>query len=457
MSLHLLSFSVKGLFSSFSYTIELNQKEGVTIITAPNGYGKTAILRLINAFFTKNWLVMGMIEFEEVVFSFTDNISIGITQIQKKEDKFGLIFKALHDNNCEDFEFLFNSYTPEDFPISLIDEVLPHLDRIGPRRWLDMNKNEALTFDELWDQEGKNLIKLMQLYGYTDKIYSKSKYTNVPPWLDNIIGFIECRFIETQRLLDISPIKNHPHRSRRAVKPISVVEMYAEELKNTLQQDLAKFTTTSQELDRTFPNRVITPVKSEILVSDLQEQMNKLETKRKELIAVGILDTSEGYLPIPIEKADESTLNILKIYVDDNMTKLNVFDELYKKVAMFLDIVNRKFESSRAPGAVKKVKCNKDYGLVVESDPDKNVDLSSLSSGEQHELVLFYDIIFKMGKNTLLLIDEPELSLHVSWQKKFVPDLLEIIATNDMRVLLATHSPQIINDRRDLRVSLGVE
>jgi predicted ATP-binding protein involved in virulence len=78
-----------------------------------------------------------------------------------------------------------------------------------------------------------------------------------------------------------------------------------------------------------------------------------------------------------------------------------------------------------------------------------------LSSGEQHELVMIYDLLFRVPDNALILIDEPELSLHVAWQKKFIPDLQEIQKLRSIQVIIATHSPQIINDRWDLAVELS--
>ena len=80
---------------------------------------------------------------------------------------------------------------------------------------------------------------------------------------------------------------------------------------------------------------------------------------------------------------------------------------------------------------------------------------TSLSSGEQHELILLSELLFKVGPNSLVLIDEPELSLHVSWQQEFLVDLKEITLLAGYDVLIATHSPQIINDRSDLMVQLG--
>lgn len=83
--------------------------------------------------------------------------------------------------------------------------------------------------------------------------------------------------------------------------------------------------------------------------------------------------------------------------------------------------------------------------------------MTALSSGEQHELVLLYDMLFKVKPNALVLIDEPELSLHILWQKEFMQDLLQIISIAHFDVLLATHSPYIVGERDDLLVELSVE
>jgi predicted ATP-binding protein involved in virulence len=52
-------------------------------------------------------------------------------------------------------------------------------------------------------------------------------------------------------------------------------------------------------------------------------------------------------------------------------------------------------------------------------------------------------------------LDEPELSLHISWQKSFMDDLLEIIKVAQFDVLIATHSPYIVGERTDLLVDLS--
>ena len=94
-------------------------------------------------------------------------------------------------------------------------------------------------------------------------------------------------------------------------------------------------------------------------------------------------------------------------------------------------------------------------GFVAVSENGQRLPLTSLSSGEQQELVLHYDLLFRVPSNTVVLIDEPELSLHVAWQKRFLPELLETVKLSEFDAVVATHSPFVVGDRNDLMVGLG--
>ena len=52
-------------------------------------------------------------------------------------------------------------------------------------------------------------------------------------------------------------------------------------------------------------------------------------------------------------------------------------------------------------------------------------------------------------------MDEQEFSLHVAWQKRFLPDLLDVVDLCKFDVLVATHSPYIVGERDDLMVALS--
>lgn len=88
-------------------------------------------------------------------------------------------------------------------------------------------------------------------------------------------------------------------------------------------------------------------------------------------------------------------------------------------------------------------------------NPKKVLSLSQLSSGEKQEIVLFYELIFDTRKELLLLIDEPEISLHITWQKQFLGDLLEVSKLIALHAIVATHSPQIVSSHLDIQIDLG--
>ncbi|HGH3627208.1 TPA: AAA family ATPase, partial [Acinetobacter baumannii] len=84
----------------------------------------------------------------------------------------------------------------------------------------------------------------------------------------------------------------------------------------------------------------------------------------------------------------------------------------------------------------------------------KELKLSELSSGEQHQIVLFYELIFLAESGTYYLIDEPEISLHVDWQRSFLDDIARVEKLRGHKFLIATHSPQIIGSKRNLCIAL---
>ena len=149
---------------------------------------------------------------------------------------------------------------------------------------------------------------------------------------------------------------------------------------------------------------------------------------------------------LPTKEIFDNTKEVLSVYVQDVEEKLSVFDEVATKIDLFRAIVNKRF-------MYKRMTISKQLGFTFMRD-DSPLPTAALSSGEQHELVLLYELLFKVEPNSLILIDEPELSLHVAWQKQFLRDLQEITDLASFDILIATHTPQIIHDRWDLTVEL---
>lgn len=85
--------------------------------------------------------------------------------------------------------------------------------------------------------------------------------------------------------------------------------------------------------------------------------------------------------------------------------------------------------------------------LKVSVPSGQKNELDSLSSGERQIVVILTHLAFNELARTanVLIIDEPELSLHIRWQEMFV-DSVELVRPN-LQFILATHSPSIIMDR----------
>ncbi|MCW2370329.1 ABC-type molybdate transport system ATPase subunit [Sphingobium sp. B11D3D] len=210
---------------------------------------------------------------------------------------------------------------------------------------------------------------------------------------------------------------------------------------------MAAYAAISQSLDRSFPRRVLQQGQIEP-ASGLTSALTELDNLRYGLTEAGILDPeAEDALP-PIEQTNSAIAAVLSVYVEDTRKKLDVLASLREKILLFKELIDGRFFP-------KYVVVDKDVGFIVNRSPTFDVPLEKLSSGEQHQLVLFFELLFELKKNSLILIDEPELSLHVAWQKQFISDLKRIIELNEFDVLLATHSPQLIGEWEDLVVEIG--
>lgn len=89
---------------------------------------------------------------------------------------------------------------------------------------------------------------------------------------------------------------------------------------------------------------------------------------------------------------------------------------------------------------------NPEVQLFTERD-NKRLRYSELSSGEQNRIATALKIIANAENNTLILIDEPEISLHLRWQMDFHSFITEIMSEyENYHVLIATHSPVIVSE-----------
>jgi hypothetical protein len=258
-----------------------------------------------------------------------------------------------------------------------------------------------------------------------------------------ILDTLQVHLIREQRLYnstlhDVLALQKVPDQNML----VETIQTFAHELKQLINEYLQQYFLRTQELDSTYPFRL----RDEINVLSEAEYQNKytlLEQKQLKLKEFGLFDSKQEFPAYNKEDA-----KALSVYLKDYELKLGVFDGLIQKLELFTNILNeRRF-------TYKSVVINRGNGFFFKTSNGKELSLMQLSSGEQHEVVLLYELIFNVQPNVLVLIDEPEISLHITWQKEFLKDLLKIIAIQNIQVVIATHAPAIINDRWDLVYNL---
>lgn len=89
-----------------------------------------------------------------------------------------------------------------------------------------------------------------------------------------------------------------------------------------------------------------------------------------------------------------------------------------------------------------------DTGINIKTGTGEDIGLASLSSGEKHMLGIFIETL--LAEYNSLLIDEPEISLHVDWQKELISSMHQL--NQRTQLILATHSPEIMANVPDNKI-----
>ena len=186
--------------------------------------------------------------------------------------------------------------------------------------------------------------------------------------------------------------------------------------------------------------------------SALERDLRELESISREFEAFHLAPAIDAApLSESLYKADELTLpivaQVLRSFLDGQRARLNALDVLYKKMHKFVSITN-------AYLADKQIELDITKGLSIRV-PSGELDPTLLSSGEQHLLLLFLNVVASSEESRFFIIDEPELSLNVKWQRQLVDSLLELTGDSECQFLLATHSIELLSKHSDCVVKLS--
>jgi len=270
-------------------------------------------------------------------------------------------------------------------------------------------------------------------------------------WPQLLAGFIEdlpaLNFIRTDRLYirDVQADAQYVFWPDAPTNRL-MVEHLSDQIRDLVAKADREYRQASTTLDATLPRRLFAKPEGLPDTAGLRERAKNLAVQEQRLVSLGLLST----LPEPLDAStlDEAQRGTFAIILSDREAKLKPFEEVAGKAEQLVRSINKKLSP-------KRFKLDVEQGYTVESAAGEPLSLSCLSSGEQHELVLMHELLFDAEPGSLVLIDEPELSLHVDWQQALVGDLTEIARLADLRFVLATHSPYIAGEGDPQMMRLG--
>jgi len=394
--------TINGLFGKFDYDIPLNTREGVTIIHGINGTGKTTLLKILQAIAEGNFGdVFWKFRFKTIRLIFESEGNPETTLFIDHDD---LIMTLKQGDLAEQ---------KHQFDVALYLAQLKLIQRVDLYANYYFNKimqyHPDGSFELKGDEKTTNEV-MRKLYPWLiDEETLPWKTPDQVPWDDIQEHPSKARIENIQDLeRELNHILKDPDWFGSFLPRIPVHLIPANRMTYTTAPEESIEFFVGEHGDRASLN--VNSLGAAIEVA------RKLGSEAEEKIVNGI----------------EAILNFVNQFLDGKRIVFNAKYGLKRDARFLLD------------------KCLK----VEDLGTKQRYELFELSSGEKGIFNLFFEIILRTLPGSLILIDEPEISLHVTWQIDIVKCLLAIHARAGIDFLVATHSPQIVHDRRDLCVRL---
>jgi predicted ATP-binding protein involved in virulence len=452
---------VGGLFGRFDYSVDFEEngrdESGITIITAPNGYGKSTILRLIDDLLGGRYAQLSRTTFSELVVETTDNRGIMVERAVKSGDddtnQVGLDFTPLNNKTTSkadvkkawkinitpipdpEIDDDFGTAPPQSYmQMERIVERDLGLRRIGPREWRDPNDGRIHNREQL-----AMLIEDHQAGGGRHR-------RSEPEWLTTFRTNLSVLYIPANRLRATLRASG-PRRSRGG----EMVEVISDRVLDQIRRFNARYAGIGRELEQDFPSRVIAAIGSKETIGqgEITRLMDQVRTRESEYQELGLL-TEIQTRRVSLAIKDPSALLVLGIYLRDIERKLELLKQTAERLRIFIETLNSML-------LFKKLKVTPDIGFQLVGSDGNTIPLRSLSSGEQHLIVLLGEIVFGSVESSLVLLDEPEISFHPDWQERFPDVLASVVKLNGCMIIMATHSPTLIKDKWDSVIELAYQ
>lgn len=436
----LLSLEVSRLYGVFDYNVKFNSD--VTFIYGENGCGKTTILNITEAIITGQLFNLFNYDFKTIRLTYSlngNNMDVKIIEITNKPSVLKIIF---NDNPYQ------------------IERMNLGIENITRLKKYYRESNQFYYNRYTFLKEIKDTFNYVYLPLNRSSVYY-NKYNDdyiIPrnlhePWSDDI----ELTNMKTElSIRDVEALV-----ASNYININSKIAVFNDEFRNDVLKSLIEVNS-----DNAIENSLLNIIKQKNSVNEMQKIK---KTYLKTLSELELLTDKEEN---SFNKFFEGFMKEFTAYKTSStkgvsLSLISKFQEIIK-IQRIVDIAQKAEEKksvARKPietflSTMNEFIGNNTYGKQIQIDDEGNVYFTTnysrnpisvqyLSSGEKQLLIFFANLIFKVqsGKSGIFVVDEPELSLHLSWQKKFVKKALSI--NNNLQLIFATHAPEIVGSMRN--------
>jgi predicted ATP-binding protein involved in virulence len=431
----LSKLKIKRLYGKYDYDVNFNAD--ITLIYGTNGCGKTTILNIITSIITGSIYKLFSYKFDRITLSYYDEND------KRTKKRIVLSYKSEIDGIVLEF----HEYK------AAIKKIQNPEER---RRRKD-------SYDELYFEEYPVLIEVRREFNY---IYLALNRANMLPHFDDFYYIGMRPFYSDEEILEpesVDPEIRYVENliGRRYVNATTQINAINNGFRNAIlksaldvnsQTDLESFLKNADfgklsEKDITKTKDSYMKILSELQVASDEEKKqyanffekysNRLNGNEK------TIELKEMFELFTAFNEMKKIKKIVEIAADAEKQKADIM----KPIELFLQTVNEFISTSDSK---KRVEINDDGRVYFRTeDNEKGISIQYLSSGEKQLLVFFANLVFgvKDTSSGIFVVDEPELSLHLSWQRVFVKKALEV--NKNVQFIFATHAPEIMADYRN--------
>ncbi len=430
-------------------TIAVRFEQNVKIISAENGAGKTTLLNALYALLTGNAERLRKINFKSLAIKFAGQDEMLVVKEElfptTKRKNFKILdnplfewfqINGLSDNLIIEMLELLASNVPNALRLSEGFQRLVVLGISGDE--IEFRCMRAIRYNE-----GSDIF-----HKTSDNVKETKKFENLCRDIKKILGDVSVLYFPTFRRIEADLPeyqKIHNASSRMSGDDWSndrLIFFGLQDVTNKLKSitsDIEKgtFAAYSRISGRTLEQLLsVGKLNSEmqldegdigrlrVVLARLGKTDSQAETSMFELIRSKDINKPEH------QSLRSFLLQLLEVYQEKRDQEL--------AVESFVNVVDSYWSQA---GSEKRFRFDKEKveAHAIDTYTDKPLPLNTLSSGEKQIVSIFARLYLNDSKRYLILIDEPELSLSMEWQQKFLPDVFA--APSCAQLIAITHSP----------------